>query len=236
MASSEKTAAASWPKVTSQYHRERSCAACFLCGKKQARYDHFNGLAEEVRHYIQNYSTSSIPGDSCICRNHRIEAKRNLNNTQHIPTWKERGKENVTGCIEAVHCKCTYPECSTTSQNARIIIPIDRETFCNALGNCSDNVPVAVYKVHYQRIYRQIYQHHPCAGCDAKPKAREGPYTRHSPDALTVCQYLNERTEFEVNLTQEDILCKSCYNTHLVIVQHLEQQDSTPNLDSDVTT
>ena len=69
MASSQSQAAtAAWAKVTSQYHPERSCVSCFLCGRQQARYDHFKGLTADVQQYIGQYSTSSIPGDSCLCR------------------------------------------------------------------------------------------------------------------------------------------------------------------------
>lgn len=42
------------------------------------------------------------------------------------------------------------------------------------------------------------------AGCGSKPGARQSAYYRHSPDAATVCQYLNANTEFSVCMTQDD--------------------------------
>ena len=196
MASSQNQAvAAAWPKVNSRYHPGRSCVSCFLCGKEQARYDHFIGLTAEVQQYIQRYSTLSIPGESCLCRNHRIEAQRNLDSSQYdkLPTWK-KGIESEACCVldtEPWRSKCIYAECSNTSGITKIIVPNDRQGFCSALG-LNDDEPVALCEEHYQRVYRQMHQRCPCAGCGAKPKVREGPFRRHSPDALFVCQYLNQ--------------------------------------------
>ena len=75
-----------------------------------------------------------------------------------------------------------------------------------------------------------MHAHNPCAGCGAKPKARQAVYTRHSPDAVTISQYLTERTGFDVNLTPTDTVCKACYDMHLVVMQHIESQASAPHI------
>ena len=75
-----------------------------------------------------------------------------------------------------------------------------------------------------------MHAHNPCAGCGAKPKARQAAYTRHSPDAVTISQYLTERTGFDVNLTPTDTVCKACYDMHLVVMQHIESQASAPHI------
>ena len=82
---------------------------------------------------------------------------------------------------------------------------------------------------------QEIHAHIPCAGCDAKPKSSQGGYTRHSPDALSVTNYLNEHTEFEVTITPTDVLCKSCYDMHLVIIKNMESLDNIPDLSSDMS-
>ena len=69
--------------------------------------------------------------------------------------------------------------------------------------------------------YPQTETYHPCAGCTAKPKFRQDAYTRHSPDAATISNYLHEKTRFDARLTPTDILCKSCYKMHY---QHIEEQ------------
>ena len=95
--------------------------------------------------------------------------------------------------------------------------------------------PIFLCQTHYQCLYRKIHAHIPCAGCDAKPKSSQGGYTRHSPDALSVTNYLNEHTEFEVTITPTDVLCKSCYDTHLVIIKSIESLDNIPDLSSDMS-
>ena len=54
-------------------------------------------------------------------------------------------------------------------------------------------------------------------------------FTCHSPDAFSVIKNLNEYTEFQVALTATDVLCKSCYDMHLVIIKQIESQDSKPD-------
>ena len=44
------------------------------------------------------------------------------------------------------------------------------------------------------------------------------PYTRHSPDAITVTEYLTEHTEFSATVMTDDVLCKACYDKHLTIL------------------
>ena len=87
------------------------------------------------------------------------------------------------------------------------------------------------------KAYTENYIHlrHVLAGCGTKPKVRESPYFRHSPDAEMVCQYLNEHTEFNLSLKQEDSICKSCYDMHMVILQNMENEMTPPqSLQSDV--
>ena len=109
MSGSRGKSTAAGLKVTSQYHEGVCCGPCFFCGKEQARYDHFIGLAINAQQYLQRHYGSSIPGNSCLCRSHCIEAQRNSNDPQHLPTWKKANKENVpepdamlSKCIQVV--------------------------------------------------------------------------------------------------------------------------------------
>ena len=86
--------------------------------------------------------------------------------------------------------------------------------------------PVTICATHY----RQVHSQSTCAGCGAKPKFRQHAYTRHSPDAIAISQYLNERTGFDSNFTVIDTFCKSCYDMNLVILRHIEKQSNVPHL------
>ena len=136
---------------------------------------------------MKQHASSDIPEDSCICRAHRREAKRHQSDPEYIPIWKkgDQGSEHVTACM--------YPECSATSLIEKIIVPSDetQETIREML-NTGTHQSVKLCKTHYQQLYRQTHIHHPCAGCGAKPKFRQGAYTRHSPDAATISDYLHD--------------------------------------------
>ena len=152
---------------------------------------------------------------------------------------------------------CVYPKCIVTSHSERIILPTcSLQSAFSDLLNTTQQVRLCV--THYQCLCRQIsvcadrsmsvpidqclcQQINVCAdrsidsaGCGAMPKYRQGCYTRHSPDAVTVSTYLNDCSEFGVTLSPSDTLCKSCYDMHMAIVQHLEKNDSTCDLESDL--
>ena len=228
MASSNGLYTSRWPKVTSSYHTGMYCGPCYICGKEQERYDHFSGLACEVQLFLQNHVCAAIPANSCICRSHRREVSRHYNDTNYTPVWK---KEKAV-----MQTKCIYSECVATSADTKIITPSSEYqlSFREVLNTEPDSA-ITLCDRHYQLVYREVHMHKVCAGCGAKPKARQSAYTRHSPDAESVCQYLNEHTEFSLSLTQEDTLCKSCYDLHLVILQNMEKQ-LTPqqDLESDI--
>lgn len=219
-------------KVTSQYHRGTFCGPCFICGKEEERYDHFDGLRHEVQQFLVTHSGTYIPGNSCICRSHRREAQRQHLNSGYVPKWKVN-KENLA---PQTHYVCVYKECSVTSETDKVIAPSDEtlDSFCRVLGTTVQ--PVVLCEKHYQLVYRQIHEHKPCAGCGVKPKFRQNAHTRHSPDPITVSQYLSKHTEFGVSLLPTDCICKSCYDIHVVILRSLEEQAGTPqqNLQSDI--
>ena len=109
-----------------------------------------------------------------------------------------------------------FSNCKATSLHNKIIVPSAKlqPQFSEVLNA---KQPVAICAIHYQYLYRQMHSQSACAGCGAKPKFRQLGYTRHSPDAITISQYLNERTGFDSNFIVTDQFCKSCYDIHLVI-------------------
>ena len=206
------------PKVkSSRYHRNKCCGPCFLCKKEQPRYDHFNTLTSSEQGFLQQHFGAEIPGDSCMCRAHRTEAKRHRSDPEYIPVWKKSS-----------HGSHTTHSNRTSNVSTKIITP-SKETlpvFTKAL-NVQGNVSLC--ETHYQSIYRQSHRPNPCTGCGAKPKARQGAYVRHSPDAITVSQYLYQGTGYDSILSPTDTFCKSCYDMHLVILNHIQQQANKPS-------
>ncbi|SMN12415.1 hypothetical protein SPBRAN_865 [uncultured Candidatus Thioglobus sp.] len=225
MASSSKE----WPKVMSSHHRDRECGPCFLCKKKQPRYDHFCSLSSGEQRFLQQHLESDIPNSTCLCRAHIKEAKRNRSDPEYIPVWKR------SSLLQDTQSVCTYSNCAATLREKIIIPSAETQAIFAQLLNVQGSV--ALCETHYHSLYRQLHKPNSCAGCGANPKAREGAFIRHSPDAITVSEYLCERTGCDLSLTPTDTLCKSCYDMHLVILNHIEQLSNEPKtkLKSDIT-
>ena len=77
--------------------------------------------------------------------------------------------------------------------------PERRGLFCEALGTQVEGLCEA----HYHIVYRHLHTPITCADCGAKPKARQN---AHSPDAITVSEYLSANTEFSVEILPTDIM------------------------------
>ena len=221
-----------WPPVSSHYHRGTFCGPCYICGKRQERYDHYDGLSREVQEFLMAHSSLQIPGSSCICRNHRREALHQRLNSGYVPAWKKT-EESSTQTDTRV---CMYKECASTSETGKLITPSDEtlQSFRKMLDTTEHSVLLC--EKHYQLVYRKMHERTPCAGCGAKPKVRQDAYTRHSPDPFTISQYLSGQTEFPMSLQPTDIICRSCYDLHMIILRSLENQVGTPmaNLQSDI--
>ena len=213
-----------WPKVTSSHHRNRYCGPCVLCKKMQPRYYHYCSLTSSEQSFLNKHHESTIANGSCICRSHVVEAKRQRSDPEYIPAWKQSGQasSNPLTVVPA----CMYTGCLITE--GPLITPSKdtKPIFAEALNVTGT---ISLCETHYQMIYRQSHKPDPCAGCGAMPKAREGAYTRHSPDAETVSQYLSVRTGTHPDLTPDDTLCKGCYDMHWVILNHMEQQQTEPS-------
>ena len=214
----------------SSHHRNRSCNPCFICGLRQLRYDHYCTYKPAEQKFLQRHIGREIPSHACLCRAHHREAQRHKSDPEYVPIWKtaSKGSKPDTPCMT-----CNYPGCSNTSSSARIIVPSGeiQLRFCEALGyqHCSAMGVMHVCETHYQHLYRQVHALNPCAGCGAKPKVRQGAYTRHSPDPVYISQYLTQTTGFEVDLTPTDTICKACYDMHLVIQQNIQVPTSAPS-------
>ena len=184
----------SCPKVKSNYHRGTFCGPCIICGQEQERYDHFDGLSQEVQQFLLVHSGMLIPGNSCICRNHRREALHHQSNSGYIPVWKKKPEESLAP--EQTNHQCMYKDCAVTSSTGKIIAPSMEtlESFRKVLDTTEHSVFLC--DKHYRLVYCEMHEHVPCAGCGAKPKVRQNAYSQHSPDLFTISVYLSGCTNF----------------------------------------
>lgn len=176
-------------KVSSRYHQS-SCGPCLLCGKHVARYDHLPALQQYIQQHMHS-SSSSESGHGCICRNHRQEVQRHLGNPHNIPSWVKKKRYRWRG--NTLRHGMRLPKMH--SERIIILLPTcSLQSAFSDLLNTTQQVRLCV--THSQCLYRQINAHSSCAaGCGAMPKYRQGCYTRHSPDGITVSTYLNDYSE-----------------------------------------
>ena len=190
------------PEVTSRDHPSELCFPCFICSKRQPRYAHFSSLTTEQQHFFQAHFHKEI-SRGCMCRAHVREADKHNSSLQYIPVWKKDrvSKANVTVCM--------HPNSNVTTCSERIITCSSNDAFKGLLlTNSSTDSSITVCETHYQQLYRQLHTLVPCTGCGKIPKVRQQPFNRHSPDAISVSEYLLANG-LEGSFTKEDTICKA---------------------------
>lgn len=174
----------------------------------------------------RHFGSENIASNSCLCRSHTVEAKRHRSDPEYVPAWKSSVSRNTSSSV------CMYPGCAVTRTplGERMISP-SRETahiFADALNLERVEEEIVLCETHYQTVYRQSHKADPCAGCGARPKSREAKFSRHSPDATTVSEYLRSRAGYDHDLSPSDTICKACYDMHWAILNSIEHQLNEP--------
>ncbi len=139
---------------------------------------------------------------SCICLACYREAQR-THPAHFIPKWKKN-----SGIVP----KCVYPDCLTSPSN-KFISP----TFATVSEleelihiNVSGEQPLLLCNDHYQYVYREFNSPTTCSSCGIKPKSGKR-FHRHCPDVDLVNSLLCGEEE----ITDNDVICLSCYRVHL---------------------
>ena len=135
---------------------------------------------------------------------HYREAQRK-HPANFVPKWKR----SLT--CTPTYCKCIYPNCST-SPNNRLLSPSfatvsELEAFLNVIS--SSERPLLLCNDHYQYVYRSP---NTCACCGIRPKSGKS-FFRHCSDV----GYINSILCGEERITENDVICVSCYKSHLAL-------------------
>ena len=91
---------------------------------------------------------------------------------------------------------CSHPNCSTTSAEARLIVPhFDSPGNIKlVLGITEDNLlELVLCPRHYTEVHKQLMYPQPCASCGLKPK-KGTRFVRYCPDTTAINQTLYENT------------------------------------------
>ena len=71
-----------------------------------------------------------------------------------------------------------------------------------------------------------MYQHIKCLTCNAILKGQ----SRHCPNPIAIKHHFSTCGDVDIHITDEDLICTNCYNTHLDILHESEWTSSDVEL------
>ncbi len=202
------------PKTT--IHPGRKCGPCQICSKSASFYTHLSTWDLELSAKLRAME-KTITVDSCICRACEKDIKRNINSGDYVPRWTLQNQENVH--------KCILPHCNKTESivHSGLVTAKHINDIFNVAVNTDDGKLVPLCQVHYKQVHRtinpQVYMHEKCFTCSANIK---GSY-RHCPNTVAIKNHFCQVSDMDLNITENDKICKSCYNSHLEIIANFKQ-------------
>ena len=210
--------------VFSKYHPSRPCGPCALCGKSEGYYSHFGGWEEGEKSFVAKHLGQELSPDSCVCRGDQKEAKRHKNNPGYIPKWSSP----ITTPSTSTCSQCFFPGCTVTE---KLISPsFDSASNIEAVlcRQPLPSEPILLCTKHYRNVHRKLASPPACKSCGTQPKPGTW-FTRHSPDAHTICSHLQNTVGMDIVLQPSDKICAMCYKAHIAILKSLEEQLNTPD-------
>ena len=199
-----------------KYHPGRDCTTCALCHKEDQYFTHFGAWPKHLQAFIERYIPAPSE-DSCICRAHLYEAKRQHGNPEYTPKWLKLPSP-PTGITAK---KCAHQEC--TEHNRLIHAGFaSRSVLAEYLDIPVPENSLYLCGKHYTAAHKKL-KTKPCASCGAKP--REGPFNRHSPNPDMANQSIARNGLSIKQIKGEDALCLQCYKLHLAIIEDMPCSD-----------
>ena len=152
-----------------------------------------------------------------MCKSHYMEAKRHITSEEYIPKWKR----NIT-----FEKKCSYPDCMTPCDEVSTPSFTDKHQVETILQfRVQDEEKVFLCKSHYQYVYCTMRKEAalPCATCSATPIAGTM-FNRHCPNPHVISEHMNFSMGTDVTISASDVICSTCYKTHLQIINKSENE------------
>ncbi len=147
---------------------------------------------------------------------HVKDIKRNINSGDYVPHWTLQNQENIH--------KCILPHCNKTESivHSGLVTAKHINDIFNVAVNTDDGKLVPLCQVHYKQVHRtinpQVYMHEKCFTCSASIKGS----CRHCPNTVAIKNHFCQVSDMDLNITENDKICTSCYNSHLQIIANLK--------------
>ncbi len=162
---------------------------------------------ETARTFALSYH---IPQEGVVCQACRKDITRVLVDSNHVPRWSKTCHKR----------ECCIKECKNivfVSLHKTTTEDLDKVLQALALESSISTLPMPLCKQHYHTVYNQLHptQTH-CSTCKVS--------LRHSspkpcPQPSTIENYLKTNTGFQGCIAENDMVCYTCYRSHLFILR-----------------
>ena len=191
------------------WHPGRLCGPCQLCGQNSIYYTHPTSFTDTIKQRLHEIERD-MDGDSCVCKACERDIKRH---DGYQPRWRYTPKDD----------KCILVTCNTNNSNIHTGL-VTKQQVSELLHEPVSRSPTGqltpLCQFHYKNIHHllhaDLYQHSKCSTCNAHIK---GP-TRYCPNPVVIKQHFSNCGDTEINITDRDVICTNCYNSHLQILHH----------------
>ena len=184
-----------------------------MCYKTKFSYSH----PCEWNQIQQNFVTTKCTGittTSCICKACLLDIKRNLDNpTYHPKREKVKPSCKVPGCKSGNVKACEVADTTAVTQLLKLKQPESEE----AITLCTN---------HYNVVYRSLPQklplftHLKCKMCSKS--LTKGTDHHHCPGPEKITKYLTQTTGWDTPIAKDDVICITCYKSHVAIIEKEE--------------
>ena len=214
------------PRTSSgaQRHPGQDCGPCTLCKQERFAYTHAADLGREYKDRLLQFN-NIIPDIACLCKICVDDLKRNVNKCNYTPRWLK-----VTSTPTQ---KCAVPTCHNKSRIVQCLLTTEKINEVLKLPSTSNNTGrVDVCIEHYKVIHRslpanqELYDHskHKCTVCNKQIQSIRN--HRYCPNPELINHHLKNHTDFEGNLDSTTIICRTCHNSHHIILKARESESS----------
>ena len=163
----------------------------------------------------------SIPRDSQFCRACQLDIQRHIQNPRWVPRWKKKTKYSC--CIEG----CESKEKAIMGR----FLTSEKADLLGIPQPISQTDGTLLCPTHYRQLHRAVHDHdhmysrRKCIFCGCTVHKKD---IRHCPDPERIQEYYSMSTEFSVLISEDSVLCSTCYHAQLAIVkrQRLTSCDS----------
>ena len=181
---------------------------CGLCGERHVQLS----VPERWKdaQALSLVTSHGITPTTKVCAACRKDTKRCLVNNQLIPRWVKQNERALQCCDK----DCTDKAIILKGEES---LELEKAfEVCDIQAMSSIPVPTPLCIKHYNKVYKIL---HPvqtnCAVCD---KSLRYDTPKYCPNPTIIEEYLRETSDFDKSINASDLICYTCYRSHLLIL------------------